>query len=227
MIETRANFAFMLVGLIVLWGVAPVMALASSVIAQIAMYLAIGAALILGAWSLSKERRFFLTAASITVLAVVCSVIAYLTGNAFAILLVLSLQIVFWLMSAWFVGRHVLAPGPVDINRIAGGICIYMIAAVVWASAYTIVYQLIPDAFNGIGSVPFEGQLSEMLYFSFVTLTTLGYGDVTPAHPVARWMAQFQAVFGQLYIAILIASLVGMWIASATSGDTTDDAGDG
>lgn len=223
MIETRANFGFMLVGLIVLWAVAPVLALASSAIAQIVLYLALGAALILGAWSLSRERRFFLIAASITVIAVVCSGIAYLTGNAFATFLVLSLQIVFWLMCALFVGRHVLAPGPVDKNRIAGGICIYMIAGVVWSCAYTLVYQLLPDAFNGIGAVPFEGQLSEMLYFSFVTLTTLGYGDVTPAHPITRWMAQLEAVFGQLYIAILIASLVGMWIASAASGDTTDD----
>lgn len=223
MIETRANFAFMLVGLIVLWAVAPVLALADSGIAQITLYVAFGAALVLGAWSLSKERRFFLFAAGITTVAVLCSVIAYMTGNVLAIFLVLSLQIVFWLMNAWFVGRHVLAPGPVDINRVAGGICIYMIAAVVWACAYTLVYQLIPDAFNGIGSVPFEGQLSEMLYFSYVTLTTLGYGDVTPAHPITRWMAQFEAVFGQLYIAILIASLVGMWIASAASGDANDN----
>jgi len=213
----------MLVGLIVLWAVAPVLALVHSTIAQLVLYLALGAALVLGAWSLSKERRFFLTAAGITLVAVVCSVIAYLTGNALAIFLVLSLQMLFWLMNAWFVGSHVMSPGRVDLNRIAGGICIYMIAAVVWAWAYTLVYQLIPDAFNGIGSVPFEGQLSEMLYFSFVTLTTLGYGDVTPAHPITRWMAQFEAVFGQFYIAIMVASLVGMWIASATSGDRTDN----
>jgi hypothetical protein len=223
MIETRANFGFMLVGLIGLWAVMPILTLVHSTIAQIVFYVALGAALVLGAWSLSRERRFFLTAASMTVAAVFCSIIAYLTGSAVATLLVLSLQMLFWLMSAWFVGRHVLAPGPVDLNRIAGGICIYMIAAVVWACAYTLVYQLIPDAFNGIGSVPFEGQLSEMLYFSYITLTTLGYGDITPAHPVTRWMAQFEAFFGQLYIAILIASLVGMWIASATGSSSDDD----
>ena len=227
MIETRANFGFMLVGLIVLWLIAPVLALTSSDTAKIVENVALGAAMVLGAWSLSKERKFFLIAASITSIAVICSLIAFLTGNELAIFLVLTLQILFWLMAAWFVGRHVLAPGPVDINRIAGGICIYMIAAVVWAFAYILVYHFVPGAFNGLESVPFEGQLSEMLYFSYVTLTTLGYGDVTPAHPVTRWMAQFEAVFGQLYIAILIASLVGMWIASATRSDTTDGEGGG
>jgi hypothetical protein len=223
MIETRANFGYMLVGLFILWLLAPVMALVSGKVAQVAIYLALGAALCLGAWSLSRERGFFLIAAGITLVAVVCSIFAYLTGNTFAIFAVLSLQMLFWVMSAWFVGRHVLAPGPVDINRIAGGICIYMIAAIVWALAYTLVYQFIPGAFNGLASLPFEDQLAEMLYFSFVTLTTLGYGDVTPAHPFTRWMAQVEAVFGQLYIAILIASLVGMWIASAASGNVKDN----
>jgi hypothetical protein len=61
-----------------------------------------------------------------------------------------------------------------------------------------------------------------MLYVSYVTITTLGYGDVTPVHPFARWLAQVEAVFGQLYIAILIATLVGMWIANATSNNNKD-----
>jgi len=52
---------------------------------------------------------------------------------------------------------------------------------------------------------------------------TLGYGDVTPASPYARWLAQVEAVFGQLYIAILIAALVGNWIVLATIRDTKDD----
>ncbi len=61
------------------------------------------------------------------------------------------------------------------------------------------------------------------MYFSTVTLTTLGYGDVTPASPYARWLAQVEAVFGQLYIAILVAALVGNWIALAAIKGTKDD----
>ncbi len=52
-----------------------------------------------------------------------------------------------------------------------------------------------------------------------MTLTTLGYGDMSPAHPVARMLAQMQAVFGQFYIAILVATLVGIRIAHKTSND--------
>jgi hypothetical protein len=221
--DTHPNFGFMLVGLLVLWAIAPILAMAKDSTAQIVLYVALGGALCLGAWSLSRDRWFFLLAVSVTSLAVVCSIVAYMTGNALANSLVLSLEIVFWVVSAYFVGRHVLAPGRVDLNRIAGGICIYMIAATVWAFAYTLVEQLSPNAFNGLGSATFEGQLAEMLYFSYVTLTTLGYGDVTPAHPVTRWLVQTQAVFGQLYIAIMIATLVGMWIADATRNNAKDD----
>jgi len=222
-IETRANFGYMLVGLILLWLMVPIFALASSNIARIVLDITLGLALVLGAWSLYREPRFFFPAAGITVFAVACTVTAILTGSVVALFLTLGLEIVFWVMCGWFVGRHVLAPGPVDLNRIAGGICIYMIAAIVWAFSYTLVNQWIPGSFNGLDSVPFEDQLAEMLYFSYVTLTTLGYGDMTPVHPFARWLAQVEAVFGQLYIAILIASLVGMWIVGAINNDGKDD----
>jgi len=221
--ETRANFGYMLFGLMLLVLLVPIFALASSNIARIALDITLGLALVFGAWSLNKEPKFFITAVVITVLAVACAVTAILTGSVVAKLLVLGLEIVFWLMCGWFVGRHVFAPGPVDLNRIAGGVCIYMIAAITWAFSYTLLNQWIPGSFNGLDSVPLDDQLAEMFYFSFVTLTTLGYGDMTPVHPFARWLAQVEAVFGQLYIAILIATLVGMWISGATNIDTKDD----
>jgi hypothetical protein len=224
MIETRANFVFMLIGLMLMWLIAPLISLVSTTVGNIVLYLVIGAALCLGAWSLSRERRFFLVAACITIGAIACSIISYLTGNVLARLMLIGLEIVFWLMCAWFVARHVLAQGPVDINRIAGAICIYIIAGIIWAYLYMLLNYLAPGSFNGLGNIPFEKQLAELLYYSFVTLTTLGYGDMSPAHPLARMLAQIQAVFGQFYIAILIATLVGIRIAHETSGESKDKA---
>ena len=222
MIETRANFGFMLAGLILLWSTAPIMSLATGA-ADIILYLVLGAALCLGAWSLAREARFFVPAATLIVIAVICAIIALFTGSALAKYLTLIFQIVFWAMSGWFVGRHVLATGPVDTNRIAGAICIYLIAATLWALLFSLLNQINPDSFHGLGDVPFEDQFAELMYFSTVTLTTLGYGDVTPASPYARWLAQVEAVFGQLYIAILVAALVGNWIALAAMKGTNDD----
>ena len=219
MIETRANFGFMLLGLILLWSAAPVMTLVGTAAAHITLYLMIGVALCLGAWSLSHESRFFLPAAALAVLSVIAAIIAYLTGSLPAKYLTLIFQIVFWAMCAWFVGRHVLASGPVDRNRIAGSVCIYLIAATIWALAYVLLNQINPQSFNGLNDIPFEDQLAELMYYSTVTLTTLGYGDVTPASPYARWLAQVEAVFGQFYMAILVATLVGIRIADASRRD--------
>jgi voltage-gated potassium channel len=219
MIETRANFSLMLVGLILLWSAEPIMTVVSTDVARIALYLTIGLALCLGAWSLARDRRFFLIAAALTVLGVISAIMAYVTGGAMAKYLTLVSQIVFWAMCAWYIVRYMLAGAAVNRNHIAGSICLYLIAGTIWALVYILIIQLNPEAFNGLENVPFEGQLSELMYFSMVTLTTLGYGDVTPASPYARWLAQVEAVFGQLYIAILVATLVGIRIAAANKSD--------
>ena len=81
------------------------------------------------------------------------------------------------------------------------------------------VLPLEPEAFRGLTSLEDEPagmsspRASELLYFSYVTLTTLGYGDITPISATARTFSYLQAVFGQFYIAILIAGLVGAYIA--------------
>jgi hypothetical protein len=109
----------------------------------------------------------------------------------------------------------VFREGPVTSHRIQGAIAVYLLLGLVWMSAYKLLYQTIPGAFR----FP-EGELSALrfkhglVYFSFVTLTTVGYGDITPVHPLARSLAMAEALVGQLYPAILIARLVSMELAS-------------
>ncbi len=144
MIETRANFVFMLIGLVLMWLTAPFISMVSTAVGNIVLYLVIGAALCLGAWSLSRERGFFLVAAGITVVAVACSIVSYLTGSVLARLMLIGLEIVFWSMCAWFVARHVLTQGPVDMNRIAGAVSIYIIAGIIWAYLYMLLITWSP-----------------------------------------------------------------------------------
>jgi hypothetical protein len=83
---------------------------------------------------------------------------------------------------------------------------------VLWAYAYALVARLDPGAFSGPVSTA-DGPRA-VFYFSFVTLTTVGYGDVLPVHPVARSLAMLEAVTGPLYLAILVARLVSLVVAS-------------
>jgi hypothetical protein len=74
---------------------------------------------------------------------------------------------------------------------------------------YLFIAEAVPDAFNGLEQAPWYVHFAELSYYSFVTLTTLGYGDITPAVPVAKFLAFSEALTGVLYIAILVASLIG------------------
>ena len=99
--------------------------------------------------------------------------------------------------------------GPVTMHRIEGAIAAYLLLGITWASAYHFMRLLDPGAFTGAGMGAGTGAASFM-YFSFVTLTTVGYGDVTPVHEVARSLAILEALTGQLYPAILLARLVSL-----------------
>jgi Ion channel len=105
--------------------------------------------------------------------------------------------------------------GPVTWSRIQGGIAAYLFLGMAWAAAYQLVEQLRAGSFHFV-SVPADiDQLtSSLIYFSFATLTTVGFGDITPVNPFARSLAIAEAVVGQLFPAILIGALVAMAMQS-------------
>jgi hypothetical protein len=101
--------------------------------------------------------------------------------------------------------------GPVTWSRIQGGICAYLLLGMAWASAFDLVEQVRPGAFHFVSEPASLDQLSsKLIYFSFATLTTVGFGDVLPVHPFARSLAIAEAIVGQLFPAILIGALVAM-----------------
>jgi hypothetical protein len=101
--------------------------------------------------------------------------------------------------------------GPVTWSRIQGGVCAYLLVGLAWASAFDLVEQLHPGSFH-FGSVPsnFDELTSKLIYFSFATLTTVGFGDILPVNPFARSLAVAEALVGQLFPAMLIGALVAM-----------------
>jgi hypothetical protein len=101
--------------------------------------------------------------------------------------------------------------GPVTWSRIQGGICAYLLLGMAWASAFNVVEQIHPGAFHFVTEPGNMDQLTlKLIYFSFATLTTVGFGDILPVHPFARSLAIAEAIVGQLFPAILIGALVAM-----------------
>ncbi len=108
----------------------------------------------------------------------------------------------------------------VGLETVLLGISSYLMLGFVWYSVYCVVEVLtpgMPGAFAIAHSMGPEGVWSELYYFSFVTLTTLGYGDITPITPIARSLAILEAVTGVLFVATMIAMLVGAYSAEASA----------
>ena len=110
------------------------------------------------------------------------------------------------------VARKVFGPGPVTYHRIVGAVLLYMLIAMAFVSLFTVVGLWAPNAFNGMVLEDNQKMSSSLIYFSFVTLTSTGYGDIFPVHPVARSLCNLETIIGQLYPATLLARLVTLEI---------------
>jgi Ion channel len=124
----------------------------------------------------------------------------------------------FCLYTALVILRHVLAPGPVYAETVHAALSIYILLALFWAGAYALVEINLPGAFSlGAPSPNAQVQLegaylfADMLHLSIATLTSTGYGDITPVAPFARSLCQLEQLVGVFYIAVLISRLLGLY----------------
>ena len=124
--------------------------------------------------------------------------------------------IVFLAFVAVRILAFVLRSRQVDLGIVLGSVCVYLLLALLWGTAYGLLEQLHPGAF-AYPSASGGGADTTLQYFSFVTITTLGYGDVQPVIPIARALSVVEAVFGQMYLVILVARLVGLYTASESA----------
>ncbi len=106
---------------------------------------------------------------------------------------------------AALVMKQFLVSGRTASHRIAAAIEVYLLLGLIWSRFYQIAALMIPGAFHMQDG---SATLTSYIYFSFVTLATIGYGDISPVHPVVRNLAVVEAITGQMYIAVLIARLV-------------------
>jgi len=145
------------------------------------------------------------------------------------------LSIAFLGFAVALIVRHLFVVDRVDADLICASLCGYLLLGFLWANVYSLVEVADRDSFalahveaGGDGSLRFRGaQTAYAVYYSFVTLTTLGYGDVTPLSTPARIFAVLEAVLGQIYLAVLVARLVGLHIAQAANGRVCDGGSDG
>lgn len=106
--------------------------------------------------------------------------------------------------------RRIISEKRVDTDILCGAVAVYLLLGVAWAISFEVFVSLDPDAFTGLSTNAIE-RSNQLLYFSFTTLTTLGYGDIVPANPLLRIWAVAEAVCGVIYLAILVARFVSIY----------------
>ena len=205
----QGNFIYMLVGLLVLLILAPVFAKYFPEASRFTISSVFISTMMIGIWSLYGHNRWFYIGSMLAILGIALSVINAYMDSASIHLLGLFVVLLYCILSAVIAMKQILFSGQISTNKLVGSVCIYLLIGVIWAILYLLIDILTVDAFRGLSTQTEHQPIWEYVYFSFVTLTTLGYGDVSPLNEAARTLAYFEAICGQFYIAILVASLVG------------------
>lgn len=125
------------------------------------------------------------------------------------------------------IARHVFGPGRVTSHRLQGAVLVYLNVAQLFAIAYGVIEARAPGAIVLADGTVFAtgsgAHTAALTYFSLVTITTTGFGDIVPLHPIARSLANLESVFGHLFPATLLARLVALHLAHADDPPTRGD----
>lgn len=158
-------------------------------------------------FAVSEQRRKAALAALLAAAALLLRLAYLLAGASWLGTLAWAAGALFLATTCVVVLRHLMRPEEVTTDRIAGAVCVYLLLGAAWAFLYALVDHVRPGSF----SLPASGGNEVVFsYYSFSTLTTLGYGDVTPLTPTARTLSWMEAVTGQIFLAVIVATLVGL-----------------
>lgn len=174
--------------------------------------------LFLSVWGVKKGKNSWQKALVLPSAIILSAALGYWLDSYHLEALHLSILLLFFIITAWETAKQVLFTGEINGNKILGAICLYMLIGLTWAILFTMLELYVGHSFNGITP---DQQWYELLptfvYFSFITLTTVGYGDISPSVPLGQFLVYFEALVSQFYMAILVASLVGAHMTSYAS----------
>lgn len=219
------NFVYLLGGLLLLFLLTPSLHIFSVSGAAVEVNLLRSSLLVafclftlVSVWSLYREGVIFRIGLGLAALNIAIALTALIIPFRLVEICAVILVIVFSVLSCFVAGRHVFSLRETDANSLTGAVCVYMLLGLIWALIYEAMAYIWPvGAFQGLSFSDNIMQFDSFLYFSFVTLTTAGYGDITPLNPLVRTIAYLEMITGQFYMAILVSGLVAHFIGQRIS----------
>jgi len=215
------HFSYLLVALLAFFLVVPLLPEGST--QTLGELLALSAVLLASIYALHGSRSTFTIGIAVIVPALAGKWMSFFTDHYFLFSLSRGFVILLFLMTTWRLIRYLWLENEVTADTLYGAVSAYLLLGLIFGTAYSIVESITPGSFANlptpeeVGPVLAASTSVALDYFSMVTLTTLGYGDVTPLSQMARSLAVFEAVVGQFYLAVLVARLVGLFMAGRSA----------
>jgi hypothetical protein len=165
----------------------------------------------------SRNRKIGLLAMTVSGCGLASGILNALAPSESTNLSAHGISVLAFMVLGYVVAQAVFAAGPVNAHRILGAIVFYLNLVLLFSTIYRLILDIAPAAFSGLPDGA-EGsrRFAALIYFSFVTLTSTGYGDILASNPFARSLANLEAVVGQLYPATLLARLVAQHLQGQT-----------
>jgi hypothetical protein len=215
------NFFYLFGALVVLTVAAPVLEESLGDVGAFLAETSLSVTLVIALWSLQSSRPVFYSGLALVAVNILATAAWLLVNQETASIVSNVSGLAFLALTSIVAGRALFRPGPVDLNKILGALCVYVLIGVVWAILFQLLEGVQPGSFSGLEQ---QGHALSwrFLYFSFVTLTTLGYGDVLPLTLYAQSLTYLETVLGQFYLAVLVAALVSAYLADRERPSETE-----
>ena len=218
----KNNFSYLLIALLLLIIGVPITNDLELVSIQLSRVLGGSSLLAVGVWSLRGAGRLYSAGMVVAIVGIILSVLSIALEDDILRVTALLAMFVFLLLATFNTLRQVAVGNNISPNRIVGAICVYLLLGVMWSIAYTVLEFSQPGSFKGLTELVSPVWNPDWIYFSFVTITTLGYGDITPLTQTARSLSFLEAIVGQFYIAVLVAGLVSAYISTRQNSSNSD-----
>jgi len=222
-IGKKYGYIYLLISLMLMLVLFPF--LNQSLFSQILFNLFFSLTLIASLYTISTTLKRFLLGILFLVPSLITRWVPYFSSFQVDIIINHVVTFLFLCYIIYVICYSIFSEKNIRLNTVYGATCVYILLGVLWATVFGFIDYLDPHAFSdldlayGSGYLdPLTYRFENILYFSFVTLTTLGYGDIVPLSPGVKFLSIIEAITGQLYIATSIARTLGLYISHRYKG---------
>ena len=213
-ISQKNNFVYLFFSLLVFLFSAAIMSEFPGTLGQDIFSFVTLLMLILSIKSLKTEKTWIWSVYALVVSFVILTALGKMFDHQMNVYLTLIILLMFFIGSFSTAAKQVLLVGDIDGNKIIGSLSLYILLGLIWAVIYLLLLVIDPTAFSGIETTNWQQSFARVAYYSFVTLTTLGYGDILPTNHVAEFFVYLEAIIGVFYMAIIVSSLISLRLSA-------------